>query len=207
MLASCPSAFALESTRKGDLALSDNDTDFSCRQIWVAWLLFALEDNKVNQKSIKTRMHSSRMGTGRALTVSPGGGVSAPGEGGVYLPGPRGWWCLLPGGGGICLVPGGGVVSAPGGVPAWSGGGSAPRGRVSAPGGYLPGPRGGCLLPGGCTCLVRGGAWSGTTPVNRMTDRCKNITLAKTSFRPVTRMHSSRMRTVRCSGRLEGVSA
>ena len=26
---------------------------------------------------------------------------------------------------------------------------------------------------------------AGTPPVNRMTDRCKNITLAKTSFRPV----------------------
>ena len=25
-------------------------------------------------------------------------------------------------------------------------------------------------------------------PVNRMTDRCKNITLAKTSFRPVTKL-------------------
>ena len=108
------------------------------------------------------------MRTGRSLTgvYLPGpGGVYLPGPGGVYLPGPRG------------------------GVPAWSGGV------------YLPGPGGGggctCLVPGGCTCLVRGGeggtclvpggrAWSGTPPtVNRMTHRCKNITLAKTSFRPV----------------------
>ena len=28
-------------------------------------------------------------------------------------------------------------------------------------------------------------------PVNRMTDRCKNITLAKTSFRPVITQHTS----------------
>ena len=43
--------------------------------------------------------------------------------------------------------------------------------------------RGGVPGPGG---VVRGGAWSDTPPpVNRMTDRCKNITLAKTSFRPV----------------------
>ena len=44
-------------------------------------------------------------------------------------------------------------------------------------------PRGGCLLPG------RGGGIPTCTeadpPVNRMTDRCKNITLATTSLRPV----------------------
>ena len=95
-------------------------------------------------------MHSSRMRTGRALTVFRGG---VPARGvylleGVYLP----------------------------------------RGSVPAQGVYLTG--------GGCT-------WPGTPtppPVNRMTDTCKNITLAKTSFRPVTRMHSSRMRTARCNG-------
>ena len=69
--------------------------------------------------SLKTRMHSSRMRTGRSLTVCwsllpggvclVGGVVSAPG--GVCLV--RGWWCLLPGGsawsgGGWCLLPGGG---------------------------------------------------------------------------------------------------
>ena len=42
----------------------------------------------VNVTVIKTRMHSSRMRTGRSLTVcwsllSGGGGVSAPGGGGV----------------------------------------------------------------------------------------------------------------------------
>ena len=34
-----------------------------------------------------------------------------------------------------------------------------------------------------------------TPPVNRMTNRCKNITLATTSLRLVTRLHSSRMHT------------
>ena len=69
-------------------------------------------------------------------------------------------------------------------------------GGVSPPGG------GGSSMPGGS---ARGGVWSGgvlhaggvwqgepppgwenpSPPVNRMTDRCKNTTLAKTSFRPV----------------------
>ena len=63
---------------------------------------------------------------------------------------------------------------------------------------------GGCLVPGGCAgqvggvwfqgglvpggCLVRLGVCAGQVPpppMNRMTNRCKNITLAKTSFRPV----------------------
>ena len=53
-------------------------------------------------------------------------------------------------------------------------------GGVSAPGGW-------CLLPGG---LLRGGIPACTEadpPVNRMTDRCKNITLATTSLWPVIR--------------------
>ena len=57
---------------------------------------------------------------------------------------------------------------------------SAPGGRVSVPrgcllsGGSAPGE---CLLPGG---LLPGGVCSGEClppPMNRMTDRCKNITL------------------------------
>ena len=54
---------------------------------------------------------------------------------------------------------------------------SGPRG-VSGPGGRVP-------------------AWSGGVPgqvllpVNRMTHTCKNITLAKTSFRPVIRNYFS----------------
>ena len=72
-----------------------------------------------SQSNLETRMHSSRMRTGRALTVFrslllPGGG---------YLPGPGEVWS----GGGVWS----GRGSAPGGgVPAWSQGGT-------------------CLVPGG----------------------------------------------------------
>ena len=59
---------------------------------------------------------------------------------------------------------GGGGVSAPGGV--------------SGLGGLLPGS--GVWLGG-----VSQHALRQTPPVNRMTDRCKNITLATTSLRPV----------------------
>ena len=86
---------------------------------------------------------------------------------------------------GGCLVLGG--VWSWGGV--WSRGVSGPRG-VWSRGGLVPGGSGpGGLVQGG---LVPGGVWSSggvcwseTPPVNRMTNRCKNITLAKTSFRPV----------------------
>ena len=185
------------------------------------------------QKYLITRMHSSRMRTGRPLTVF--WGLLFPGgRGGVYLPSPGGCTCLvlggrggtwsggctwsrgvyLPayrltidrilgsavfGGGGVCtcLVLGGytwsGGVPGPGGctclvlggvpacsrgvggVPAWSRGVYLP-----GPGVYLPGPRGGVPAWSWGGCLVRY-----SPPVNRITDRCKNITLAKTSFRPV----------------------
>ena len=146
-----------------------------------------------------TRMHSSRMRTGRSLTVfrslQPGGVYLVPGgtwSGGVYLfpggvPGPRG--CTWSGG--VYLVPGG----------TWS------RGVYLVWGVYLVPGAGGCtwfwgvyLVPRG-VYLVRGCTWSWGVgvylvlggvagqvlppPVNRMTNRCKNITLAKTSFRPV----------------------
>ena len=84
------------------------------------------------------------------------------------------------------------------GVPG-SGGVPGSRGVYLVPGG-LPGSRG-CLVPGGCllwgvstpgggVCSQGGGGIpacteAGTPPVNRMTDRCKNITLATTSLRPV----------------------
>ena len=126
-------------------------------------------------------MHSSRMRTGRALTVSRGGGTClVPGGGGVPAWSVGGgcllWGVYLPGPGGGCLLREGGYLpGSGGGVPAWSRG-------VSAPGGGVPAwSRRGCLLQGG-GCLVR----YSPPPVNRMTDRCKNITLAKTSFRPVT---------------------
>ena len=88
----------------------------------------------------------------------------------------------------------------------------------------VPGP-GGCAwsgglgVPGPRGCLLGGGAWSRgvsaggvvsqhalrqTPPLNRMTNRCKNITFA-TSLRTVniwkTRMHSSGMYTVRFASR------
>ena len=133
----------------------------------------------------------------------PAGGVPAWSRG-VYLPGRGGEGCT-------CLVPGegvpawsggctcwGGTCLVPGGVPAWSGGCTClvRWGGVPARG-YLPGPRG-VYLPGlgGVPGLRRdggvylpgpGGRVLGQVlhPVNRMTDRCKNITLTKTSFRPV----------------------
>ena len=78
--------------------------------------------------------------------------------------------------------------------------------QCSSPGGVLLGPGGVCLVPGGFSLvlggfsLVRGGLpgprggspWSQggspenpPPPVNRITDTCKNITLATTSLRPV----------------------
>ena len=81
-------------------------------------------------------------------------------------------------------------------------GGSATRG-VSGPGGGMSGP-GGCLLLGGSAsggyllpgvCILGVSAPGGggvsqhalrqTPPVNRMTHRCNNITLATASLRPV----------------------
>ena len=89
-------------------------------------------------------------------------GVSAPGGSG-------------PGGGlsqGECLSRG-----------VWSQGGVCSGGGVWSQGGCLSqgsGPRG-CLLGGVSQHALR----QNPLPVNRMTDRCKNITLATTSLRPV----------------------
>ena len=97
----------------------------------LTWCLFP---GIIDQKLEKTRLHSSRMRTARALTVSPSilcaGGVPVLG---VYL---------VPGG-----VPGLGGCLLLGVFLVW--------GEVSALGG-VPGPRG---VPdsGGCT-------WSGTPP-------------------------------------------
>ena len=71
---------------------------------------------------------------------------------------------------GVYLVPGG--VPGPGGC-TWSQGGVPGQSGYLVLGVYLvlggvPGPR-------GCTC-------PGNPPVNRMTDRCQNITLPQTSF-------------------------
>ena len=59
-----------------------------------------------------------------------------------------------------------------------AGGGVCSQGGVSAPGGSVC--SWGCLLPGGCIPACNGA--DPLPPVNRMTDRCKNITLPQTSF-------------------------
>ena len=130
------------------------------------------------------------------------GGVCSQGGCGDVggVPGPGGWVSAL------------GGVPSPGGYVCSVGGVSAPRGSVSALGGCtwsggvcswggVPGPRrvsgpragvclllgggvcsGGCLLPGGCQVLP---------PVNRMTNRYKNITLPQTSFAGSNKVISS----------------
>ena len=71
-------------------------------------------------------------------------------------------------------LPAGGGASFLGGLPAR---GVPPSGGCLPLGGGASLP-GGCLLPGGW-----GGLLDGTPPpVNRMTNRCKNITLPQTSF-------------------------
>ena len=108
---------------------------------------------------LKTRLHSSRMRTARSLPVSPsmhyGGGK------GGYLP--RG-----------CTCPGGGTCRGR----RYLSGGCTCRGNW-----YLSG---GCTLPRGYVPLVLGCRQGYLPryppPVNRMTDRCKNITLPQASF-------------------------
>ena len=53
--------------------------------------------------------------------------------------------------------------------------------------GVLPGPGGFSLVPGGGGWGLPGpgGGSLETPPVNRITDTCKNITLATTSLRPI----------------------
>ena len=123
----------------------------------------------LNLKQMETRMHSSRMRTGRSLTVC----CSLLPRGGVLL-GPGGI-SLVRGEGGVCLVWGGLPGPGWGGSP-WSRGGSPCRGGVG----------GVCLVWGGWWCLPGpGGDSPETPPVYRITDTCKNITLATTSLRPV----------------------
>ena len=103
---------------------------------------------------------------------SRGGGVWSGGSGlGRSAPGGRGgvWSRGVSAPGGWCLVWGGLVW---GSAPRGGGGGVWSRG-LSAPGGSAP--RG----------VVSQHALRQTPPVNRMTDRCKNISLATTSLRPV----------------------
>ena len=124
-------------------------------------------------------MHCSRMHTAHLLPISPSMHCSeegVPGPGGVYLVRAGCTWSW-----GVYLVPGGctwsGGVPGLGGVPGPGWVYLVPRG---VPGlGGVPGPRG-VPGPGGCT-WSRGCTWSGVY-LNRMTDRCKNITLPQTSF-------------------------
>ena len=154
-------------------------------------------------------MHSSRMRTDPALHVFPGGGVYLPEEGGTCQRGgvpARGGTCqrgvYMPG---VYLLEGGctcqgGVYLPEGGVPAW--GVYLPEGGVPARGGR------------GCTCQGWGVPARGVylpegvyltgwySSMNRMTDRCKNITLAKTSFQPVICHSASRALDVQKTRRI-----
>ena len=145
-----------------------------------------------------TRLHSSRMRTSRLLPVSPSmhcmGGVSAPGGylplvgEGVSAPGeipasgpggsaPRREGVPASGPGGVCSRGEGVPASGPGGclllgdTCLWSWGGLLPGEGVpaSGPGGGVPasGPR--------CIPACNG---ADPSPVDRMTDTCKNITFA-----------------------------
>ena len=73
-----------------------------------------------------------------------------------------------------------------GGSP-WSGGVPGPGRVLLGLGVVVPGPGGVSLVPGGLP------GWGGspeTPPVERITDTCKNITLATTSLRPVKKKAS-----------------
>ena len=101
----------------------------------------------------------------------PYSGVCFPGWGSAWSGGTGGlpWSGVgLPGQGGSPWsggVGGVGVSLGPGGILPWSGGFCLVRGGSPCPGGVLP-------------------AWR-LPPVDRITDTCKNITLATTSLRPV----------------------
>ena len=146
-------------------------------------------------------MHSSRMRTARLLPVYPSMHCSHLG---VYLPkGCACWGCTCPG---ECTCPGGvpvqgvylhmgvyllGSCTCLGGTCS----GAVPARGCTCPGVYLPGgctylrgvPARGVYLPGGCTCsggvyLLRRYLPRYSPHVNRMTDRCKNISLPQTTF-------------------------
>ena len=140
-------------------------TNVQTREILVSWC------NRNHRPSVwigsyqnkLTSTHSSRIRTARLLTVSEGEGEGfCPTPGGLHPGGsaqPQGVciWGVCPNLGGVCPTLGvlhPGVCPTPGGLHR---GGSASRGDV----GKTPSP---------------------SPPVNRMTHRCKNITLPQTSF-------------------------
>ena len=101
-------------------------------------------------------MHSSRMRTGRSLTVC---------QGLASFPGGSPWQGVPPSRG----------VSLPGGASFW--------GSASFLGGCLL--HGGWGVPPSRGPPSRGVSLQGDPPVDRITDTSKNITLATTSLRPV----------------------
>ena len=103
------------------------------------------------------------------LQCSSGGGFSLVRGGSPWSRGG------LLGPGGFSLVPGG--LPGPEGGSPWSGG-------VAWSQGGLPGRGGSPWSRGGGSPWSRGG-FSEDPPVDRITDTCKNITLATTSLRPV----------------------
>ena len=142
----------------------------------------------------ETRIHSSRMRTGRSLTVCLSRLLERgpPSRGASFL-----GWCLpvvgSPFGGAYFL---GGCLLL-GGPPSWRG--LLGRGSPSLGRGLLltGSPWWGLLLGG--LSLAGGSPWQGGAsflvgilgrqppPVNRITHGCKNITLATTSLRPVNK--------------------
>ena len=93
------------------------------------------------------------------------------------------WGCLIPRGG--CLLPSGGVCFL---------GLSASQGGVCFLGDQLPGVDGvsasrrGCLLLGAVYPSMH---WGRHPPVDRMTDRCKNITFPQLRLRTVKMLFTS----------------
>ena len=146
-------------------------------------------------------------GTGGLLGLGGGGCLPGPGGMSAWSRG-RGfslvWGGVILGLGGVGGVsPCWGVFLVPGGSPwswgvsAWSGGGFLGPGEGGSPwsaGGVLP--AGGGLL--GLVGVVSPWSWGGSTetpPVYRITDTCKNLTLATTSLRPVINIYISLFQT------------
>ena len=150
--------------------------------------IFALVKYKNEQECIPVGCVPAARWPYAAVCFPGGGGVCCQGvcSGGKGGSAPGG---VCSGGGGVCLVWGvwsrGVCVSGLGGVSA-PGGCLLPGGVcVSGPGGCVCVWSGGVFLPGGCVSglegLPAGGEFSlpETPPVDRITDACKNITLAQ----------------------------